>query len=98
MDVPRAQPGRGAHRGRSGAGRPEAASPIVEPLESDDLPPRHTFTPAQDQIGTTRMASQRERLIQFSRRPILEGEEETPVGLPPSSSSQSRIVASVPAR
>ena len=26
---------------------PEAASPIVEPLESDDLPPRHTFTPAK---------------------------------------------------
>jgi hypothetical protein len=25
----------------------KAASPVVEPLESDDLPPRHTFTPAK---------------------------------------------------
>ena len=33
-------------------------------------------------------------VIQFNRRPILEGEEETPVGLPPSSSLQPRIAAS----
>ena len=40
------------------------------------------------------MAKPERTVIQFSRRPILEGEEETPVGLPPSSSLQPRIAAS----
>jgi hypothetical protein len=33
-------------------------------------------------------------VIQFNRRPNLEGEEETPVGLPPAASLQPRIAAS----
>ena len=42
-----------------------------------------------------RMAKPEGTVIQFNRRPILEGEEETPVGLPPSSSLQSRVATSV---
>jgi hypothetical protein len=46
MDEPPPSQGE-APTGSQRRGRPEAASPIVEPLESDDLPPRHTFTPAK---------------------------------------------------
>jgi hypothetical protein len=45
MDVP--TPSQGEAPTEPKRRGPEAASPIVEPLESDDLPPRHTFTPAR---------------------------------------------------
>ena len=46
MDMPTPSQGE-APTGSKRHRPPEAASPIVEPLESDDLPPRHTFTPAK---------------------------------------------------
>ena len=44
------------------------------------------------------MASRpKDTIIQFSRRPILDGEEEVPVGLPPASTSQPGVAAPVSA-
>jgi hypothetical protein len=46
MDVPTPSQGE-APTGSQQRGRPEATAPIVEPHDDDDLPPRHTFTPAK---------------------------------------------------